>query len=34
MSVDYLDELEAGELSVEFEGEDPEVAIEGALERF
>jgi phosphoadenosine phosphosulfate reductase len=33
-SVELIDELEAGELSVEFEGEDPEVAIEWALERF
>ena len=34
MSVDYLDELEAGELSVEFEGQEPEDVIEWALERF
>src|SRR5213078_2498339 len=34
MSVDYLDELEAGELSIELEGEEPEVALEWALERF
>jgi thioredoxin-dependent adenylylsulfate APS reductase len=34
MSVEYIDELEAGELSVEFEGEDPEAVLEWALERF
>jgi phosphoadenosine phosphosulfate reductase len=34
MSVELLDELEAGELSVEFEGEDPQVVLEWAFERF
>ena len=34
MSVDVLDDLEAGELAVEFEGEEPEVVIEWAIERF
>ena len=34
MSVELLDDLEAGELSVEFEGEEPEVVIEWAIERF
>jgi phosphoadenosine phosphosulfate reductase len=34
MSVDALDDLEAGELAVEFEGEEPEVVIEWAIERF
>src|SRR3954451_22430683 len=34
MSVDFIDELEAGELSVEFEGEEPETVLEWALERF
>ena len=34
MSVELIDELEAGELSVEFEGEEPEVVLEWALERF
>jgi len=34
MSVDLIDELEAGELSVEFEGEEPEALLEWALERF
>ena len=34
MSVDLLDDLEAGELAVEFEGEEPEVLLEWALERF
>ena len=29
-----LDDLEAGELSVEFEGEEPEVVLEWAIERF
>jgi phosphoadenosine phosphosulfate reductase len=31
---DVIDELEAGELSVEFEGEEPEAVIEWAIERF
>jgi phosphoadenosine phosphosulfate reductase len=31
---ELLDELEAGELSVEFEGEEPEVLLEWALDRF
>ena len=34
MSVDLLDDLEAGELSVQFEGEEPEVVLEWAIERF
>src|SRR5467141_1286345 len=34
MSADVLDDLEAGELSVEFEGEEPEVVLEWAIERF
>jgi phosphoadenosine phosphosulfate reductase len=34
MSVDLLDELEAGELSVEFEGREPQELLEWALERF
>ena len=34
MSVDVLDDLEAGELAVEFEGEEPEVVIEWAIDRF
>jgi len=33
-SVELLDDLEAGELSVEFEGEEPEVVLEWAIERF
>jgi phosphoadenosine phosphosulfate reductase len=32
--IDLIDELEAGELSVEFEGEEPDVVLEWALERF
>ena len=28
MSIDFLDDLEAGELSVEFEGEEPDVVLE------
>src|SRR6476659_3135324 len=34
MSVELLDDLEAGELAVEFEGEEPEVVLAWALERF
>ena len=34
MSVELIDELEAGELSVEFEGEEPETVLGWALERF
>jgi thioredoxin-dependent adenylylsulfate APS reductase len=34
MSIELFDDLEAGELAVEFEGEDPEVLLEWALERF
>jgi phosphoadenosine phosphosulfate reductase len=34
VSVELLDDLEAGELSVEFEGEEPETVIEWAIERF
>ncbi len=33
MSVELLDDLEAGELSVAFEGEEPEALLEWALER-
>ena len=33
-SVELIDELEAGELSVEFEGQEPEELLEWALERF
>src|SRR5262249_48287002 len=32
--IDLIDDLEAGELSVEFEGEEPEALLEWALERF
>ena len=31
MSVELLDDLEAGELSVQFEGEEPETVLEWAL---
>jgi phosphoadenosine phosphosulfate reductase len=34
MSIDLIDELEAGELSVEFEGAEPQELLEWALERF
>jgi phosphoadenosine phosphosulfate reductase len=34
VSVELIDELEAGELSVEFEGEEPEALLEWSLERF
>ena len=34
MAVELLDELEAGELSVEFEGEEPDAVLEWAIERF
>ncbi|MDW8339696.1 MAG: phosphoadenylyl-sulfate reductase, partial [Thermoleophilia bacterium] len=34
MATELLDELEAGELSVAFEGEEPQVVLEWALERF
>jgi phosphoadenosine phosphosulfate reductase len=34
MAVEIIDELEAGELSVELEGEEPQVVLEWALERF
>ena len=34
MSVELLDDLEAGELSVEFEGEEPEVVLEWAIAHF
>ncbi len=34
MSAEILDELEAGELSVEFEGAEPQELLEWALERF
>lgn len=33
-SVELLDDLEAGELSVEFEGEEPQVVLEWGIERF
>ena len=32
--IDLIDELEAGELSVEFEGEEPDAVLEWALDRF
>ena len=31
---EFIDELEAGEVSVEFEGEEPQYVLEWALERF
>ena len=34
MAVELIDELEAGEVSVEFEGEEPWTVIEWAIERF
>jgi 3'-phosphoadenosine 5'-phosphosulfate sulfotransferase (PAPS reductase)/FAD synthetase len=34
MSVELLDDLEAGELSVQFEGEEPEVVLEWAIGQF
>jgi phosphoadenosine phosphosulfate reductase len=34
VNVELIDELEAGELAVEFEGEEPEAVLEWALERF
>jgi phosphoadenosine phosphosulfate reductase len=34
MAVELIDELEAGEVSVELEGEEPQVVLEWALERF
>jgi thioredoxin-dependent adenylylsulfate APS reductase len=34
VAVELIDELEAGELSVEFEGEEPQVVLEWAIERF
>jgi len=34
VSVELIDELEAGELSIEFEGEEPQTVLEWALERF
>jgi phosphoadenosine phosphosulfate reductase len=34
VAVELIDELEAGELSVEFEGEEPDVVLAWALERF
>ena len=34
MSVELIDELEAGELSVEFEGQEPWELLEWAIERF
>jgi hypothetical protein len=33
-ATELLDDLEAGELSVEFEGEEPEVVLEWGIERF
>jgi phosphoadenosine phosphosulfate reductase len=34
VATEIIDELEAGELSVQFEGEEPEVVLEWAIERF
>jgi phosphoadenosine phosphosulfate reductase len=34
VAVELIDELEAGEISVEFEGEEPQPVIEWAIERF
>jgi phosphoadenosine phosphosulfate reductase len=34
MAVELIDELEAGELSVEFEGEEPQTVLAWAIERF
>ena len=34
MSVEFIDELEAGEVSVELEGEEPQYVLEWALDRF
>src|SRR3954451_14093911 len=31
---EIIDELEAGELSIEFEGEDPQLVLEWAIDRF
>ena len=31
---ELIDELEAGELSIEFEGEEPQVVLEWSIERF
>src|SRR5581483_2053760 len=31
---ELIDELEAGELSIEFEGEEPQTVLEWAIERF
>ena len=33
-SIELIDELEAGELSIEFEGEEPQALLAWALERF
>ena len=33
-SVELIDELEAGELSIEFEGEEPQAVLGWAIERF
>ena len=33
-SIELIDELEAGELSIQFEGEEPEALLEWAIERF
>ena len=33
-STELLDDLEAGELSVEFEGQEPEAVLEWAIEQF
>jgi len=32
--IDLIDDLEAGELSIEFEGEEPQTVLEWAFERF
>ena len=33
-SIELIDELEAGELSIEFEGEEPQTVLEWAIRRF
>jgi phosphoadenosine phosphosulfate reductase len=33
-TIDYIDDLEAGELSIEFEGQEPQDLLEWALDRF
>ena len=34
MTIELIDELEAGELSIEFEGEEPQAVLAWAIERF